>query len=121
MVLKEFTRLLNEVFAQPNSAPDSTPIVARMGGEEFAVLLPGVSLMEGVKRAEETLQRIRIEVIIHSDTQIRYTVSIGVAQLAPGEPIEKWLKRADQALYEAKESGRDKYIAAPAPSQSNVA
>jgi len=117
VVLKEFARLLREVC---NGKSDA---VVRMGGEEFTVILPGVPLMEAVKKTEEILQRIRKEVIIHSDTQIRYTSSAGVAQLAVGESLEKWLKRADTALYSAKETGRDKYIVAPtvAPTSSNVA
>lgn len=106
-VLKELVRLLKEVFNREDD------VVARVGGEEFAVILPGINLMDAVKKAEETLARVRKEVLVQSDTQIRYTVSLGIAQLQEGEPVEKWIKRADNALYKSKNSGRDQYTVAP--------
>lgn len=102
VVLKELVRILKEIF------PGDKDFVARMGGEEFLVALPGRGLMEASIKAKQTLERIRKEVLIHSDTQIRFTVSIGVAQLGVNETVEQWLKRADKALYASKNNGRDR-------------
>lgn len=106
-VLKELVRLLGETFNRPED------IVARAGGEEFFVILPGIPVMEAVKKAESTLNLIRQTVLVHSDAQIRFTVSLGLAQLQDGETLEKWIKRADMALYNSKNSGRDQYTVAP--------
>jgi diguanylate cyclase len=100
-VLKEFVHLLQELFARPED------MVCRIGGEEFVVLLPGYSLEHAVKRAEEALERIRKDVLVHGDLQIAFTASMGIAQLNPGETPEQWLKRADTALYASKHNGRN--------------
>jgi len=87
-------------------------IFARIGGEEFVALLPGTNL----EMAHETAEQLRIafeqQDFIHfwrTGHPIPFTVSIGVATRAPGEvEVEEVLKRADQALYKAKEGGRNR-------------
>ncbi|MDQ1248033.1 MAG: hypothetical protein QG597_2405 [Actinomycetota bacterium] len=74
-----------------------TDLLARYGGEEFGLLLPGVSVAEAVT----TLERLR-EVMPYEQT-----VSIGAAQVRPGEDPIDALRRADVALYRAKAEGRD--------------
>jgi diguanylate cyclase (GGDEF)-like protein len=76
--------------------------LARYGGEEFAVLLPDCSLED----AETVLERLR------AATPSAVTASVGVAELAHGETTAEVLARADAALYEAKDSGRDRLRAA---------
>lgn len=105
-VLKECVLLLKEVF---NRKED---FVARIGGEEFTVLLPDTRAEEAIKRAEEAMNRIRREVFVQGPLEIRFTVSMGIAQLMANENPETWLKRADQALYHSKNSGRNKYTLA---------
>ncbi|SDS54170.1 diguanylate cyclase [Halopseudomonas xinjiangensis] len=84
-------------------------LVARFGGEEFVLLLPGADLVEASICAE----RIRaacaaLDVRIGTDELIRITASIGCAQIDAGhESIESALSRADRALYEAKNAGRN--------------
>jgi diguanylate cyclase len=114
-VLKEFVRILNDVFNR------ETDVVARVGGEEFAVLLQNTGLVEGVKRAEEALNRVRKEVIVFHDVQVRFTISIGVAQLGENEDLAEWVKRADAALYKSKNGGRDRCTVSPVLTRSNVA
>ena len=102
-------------------------LVARFGGEEFAVLLPGCSIEETTALAERIAAAVRALAIPHerSGTAPRVTVSIGAASLLPGlpphrreatpaapstreDPCEELLDRADRALYAAKAGGRDR-------------
>jgi len=83
---------------------------ARWGGEEFFWLLPGLRLAEACRRAEELRRRIAaLELPISG---LSLSVSIGVAEYLPGEPLEDCLRRCDAALYRAKDSGRNTVVAA---------
>ena len=103
-VLKECVHLLKEVF---NREED---FVARLGGEEFGVLLPEMNIEETRLKADEAMNRIRKEVFVHGNLDIRFTVSMGIAELKEGEVGQQLMKRADESLYEAKNSGRNKYV-----------
>ncbi|QDT02829.1 putative diguanylate cyclase YdaM [Rubripirellula lacrimiformis] len=82
-------------------------IVARFGGEEFAVILDGCP----IERAKELVEAARAEIaerdILFEDKRLRVTASAGVAELAEGESSASWLERADKALYRSKKAGRD--------------
>jgi diguanylate cyclase (GGDEF)-like protein/putative nucleotidyltransferase with HDIG domain/PAS domain S-box-containing protein len=81
--------------------------VGRYGGEEFVVVCPDTKLDQAVRRAERlrtTLHNSRIGGI----DRLRLTASFGVAQSEPGDTVESLLRRADKALYKAKEEGRDR-------------
>lgn len=106
-VLKECVKSLHEVFHRGGD------FVARVGGEEFAVLLPNHTTEQAAIKAEEILARIRKDVFVHEDHQLRFTISIGLAQLAPRETADQWIKRADAALYQSKTSGRNRLTIAP--------
>lgn len=86
--------------------------VYRLGGEEFVVVLPGTDL-EGAGQAAEKLRRTLATQLEGPGGPI--TVSIGVAQLGPVESVRQWLARADQALYSAKDKGRDRVVLAEDP------
>ncbi|MEO9336266.1 GGDEF domain-containing protein [Mesorhizobium sp. SB112] len=92
-------------------------VAGRLGGEEFAIILPGANLAaarlfaEGARNAFSNLQ------IDGLPEDRRFTASFGVAQLAPGEGISELLRRADEALYEAKKGGRDCVRLSVAPGQ----
>ncbi len=108
-ILKECVRLLNEVFNREDE------MVARIGGEEFAVVLPNQSIEHAVQRADEALNRIRNEVFSQGEIkELRFTASMGIAQLLENEEPSEWLKRSDLALYQSKNTGRNKYTLAPA-------
>jgi diguanylate cyclase (GGDEF)-like protein len=82
-------------------------LLGRFGGEEFVLVLPQTTLDEALKVAE----RIRIA-CIPGDHEIGCTVSIGVtASLPQGDSLDKLLARADAALYEAKNAGRNRVVA----------
>ncbi|GAA3529755.1 hypothetical protein GCM10022394_06260 [Zobellella aerophila] len=81
--------------------------VFRWGGEEFLVVLPETPADQAIQIAE----RIRERVQQPSFTPARQvTTSIGVASFTPGEPLDALLGRADAALYQAKQSGRNQVI-----------
>lgn len=84
-------------------------LVFRWGGEEFVILLPRTSLETALLIAESirsAVSRITIPGLP------RFTVSIGVARHTPGESIDDLFKRVDDALYRAKNDGRNKVLAA---------
>jgi diguanylate cyclase (GGDEF)-like protein len=90
-------------------------VLGRMGGEEFAVILPETEVGGGSKLAERLRQRVAEIEIESGRGRFGFTVSIGIAERAPGEgTIENLLARADRALYEAKEAGRDRVVVADA-------
>lgn len=86
-------------------------VAARYGGEEFALLLPNTSLAEGVAFAESVRARVKSLRIRDRSTKeqlLSVTISAGVAQLAPGEAGPSFVARADAALYQSKQNGRDR-------------
>src|SRR6185437_5339899 len=78
-VLKELVATLNQLFTRDGE------IVARIGGEEFAILLPDFQVGHAIKKAEEVLNRVRSQVYVHEGHKISFTVSIGIAELVQGE------------------------------------
>ena len=87
--------------------------IARLGGEEFAVLLPETDVVAAQEVAQRLLELVRAEKFtIGSQRSLGVTISAGVVTLAPGEmTMTELLRRADAALYRAKGAGRDQLIA----------
>ncbi|SFP03159.1 diguanylate cyclase [Hydrogenimonas thermophila] len=86
-------------------------IVSRYGGEEFVVLLPNTSLEEAIGVAEKLREKIDLKTInLDNYEKLKFTISLGVSEVKVfnEKNIEKALKRADDALYTAKESGRNR-------------
>ena len=97
--------------------PRKIDFVSRYGGEEFAVILQGVSLEDAKAMGSRLLAVVGQEGIHHDNLVLWVTVSIGVAQFVPGEPAGSWIERADQALYRAKQNGRNQMcVAGESPS-----
>ncbi|MDX1251971.1 MAG: GGDEF domain-containing protein [Gammaproteobacteria bacterium] len=95
-------------------------MVARYGGEEFAILLPNTS-SEGVAHALKKVQKHAAETHFkHGDTiQPMPTFSAGIALYASGEDPAALIERADHALYQAKQLGRNRLEFAPEPAQDS--
>ena len=89
-------------------------VFARYGGEEFAVFLPGANQEEAATLTAERLRKAvgELEFSVPSGP-ISVTISLGVAQVTPQETLTDALKRADEALYVSKRSGRNQVQAAP--------
>jgi diguanylate cyclase (GGDEF)-like protein len=82
-------------------------IMGRLGGEEFALVLPATDLEGATQAAERLRHAVAVALPPASDSQYGMTVSIGVVVIDPNEHINSALARADRALYAAKSSGRD--------------
>ena len=96
-VLVEFANLMAGAIRE-------TDRLFRVGGEEFVILTPGVSAEVALQMAE----KLRVKVKSHDFSIERpVTISIGVSQFVNGESSDKLYQRADQALYQAKSTGRD--------------
>jgi diguanylate cyclase (GGDEF)-like protein len=104
-------RVLVEIIQRTGASVRSIDIVARLGGEEFAVLLPDT----GAEAALEAAERLRSGLARALDggagsIDVSYTVSIGAATLDSDESIDGMLSRADAALYAAKARGRNAVV-----------
>ncbi|WP_019570809.1 GGDEF domain-containing protein [Thioalkalivibrio sp. ALE11] len=81
--------------------------LARLGGEEFGVLLPGVPLERAEKRAQGLRSEVEALCVQSGNAVVRMTASVGVAAWMPEESIDAVLARADLGMYEAKAEGRN--------------
>jgi diguanylate cyclase (GGDEF)-like protein len=102
-VLRAFAQTVHETMR-------TTDVFGRYGGEEFLLILVGTP----PRTALEAVERIRLAVAGRDWRDIapdaRVTISAGVAGFAKGETVEQLLHRADQALYQAKKSGRNRTV-----------
>ena len=85
-------------------------VVARWGGEEFLILLPNTDAATMGLIAERIRKKIAKSQILYNNYSISITVTIGGASLHPGERFAQLLTRADDALYQGKDRGRDCYV-----------
>lgn len=103
--------VLTAVASAIRGAVREQDLVARLGGDEFVVLLDGVrGLDDASVVAEKVLAAVRMPMEIGGAT-VTPRASIGIALLEPGEDEDAVIARADAALYEAKDSGRDRVVA----------
>jgi diguanylate cyclase (GGDEF)-like protein len=104
--------VLKGVAASIRETIRSYDTVGRIGGEEFLIISPGVEVDEAVGLAERVRERIGAQEIGNDELKVKVTLSIGVTTLMPGDlGVESLMKRADQALYQAKDQGRNRVVA----------
>lgn len=107
IVLRAVGEFLQDFFDQPGA------LVCRYGGEEFAVMLPDCTKKKALQLAEDMRQQIAMKMVILRREKTNITVSVGVAVLPDDAKVyDALINKADQALYEAKENGRNKVCSA---------
>ena len=82
-------------------------VAGRLGGEEFAVLLPDTPMEAALAVAERLRLLVEAPLLVRHDVDISATASLGVAELVEGEGADELLRRADAALYRAKAAGKN--------------
>lgn len=82
-------------------------LFGRYGGEEFLLVLPMTDVAEALQLAQRIQARLAAGPLVDQPVMLVVTASFGVAQIVSDESIDDWLHRADQALYAAKECGRN--------------
>jgi len=101
-VLKEVARILDNTIR-------SGDVLARWGGEEFAILLPQTTIHQATQLAERIRSRISTQEIMHDSSLLETTVSIGVSTRDENtKDVEELFKSADNELYTAKQSGKNR-------------
>jgi diguanylate cyclase (GGDEF)-like protein len=93
-------------------------VLARWGGEEFILFLPDTDLGQAAAFAERLRQSMADLRVTHQQTELQLTASFGVAQRHSQTTLEELIKLADQALYEAKRTGRNRIVASDPVSQT---
>ncbi|MFG6489338.1 GGDEF domain-containing protein [Roseateles sp. BYS78W] len=86
----------------------ASDVFGRLGGEEFLIACQGTRVRDAARLAEKLRERVQQSEINSSAGRITVTASFGVALAPPGAPAAGALKRADEALYRAKEAGRNR-------------
>jgi diguanylate cyclase (GGDEF)-like protein len=85
-------------------------IAGRYGGEEFAIILTGTNAAGGATFAERLRATVEQMVVYSGGQQIKFTISLGVSEIDTSITNHRaWIERADQALYQSKEGGRNRY------------
>jgi len=104
-VLRNFARVAQEVSREVDS-------VACIGGEEFIMVLSGTRQADAVMGAERLASKLRDMSVSRIEPRFRITASIGIAEYRIGESVQSLLDRADRAMYDAKQTGRNKIVIA---------
>jgi diguanylate cyclase (GGDEF)-like protein len=113
--LKKTAQTLTSVFKRESD------IVARYGGEEFIVLLPGIDADHAHQLAEDLQDKIKAMTIDHQGNEVRATISSGIICCVPDVNTisDSIISGADQALYMAKQEGRDRVVVFTSSHESN--
>jgi diguanylate cyclase (GGDEF)-like protein len=100
LVLQDFAKLIQGQLRRSDS-------FGRMGGEEFALTFPDTSLDHAHLILERMLAVVRLSRPLVQDPDFSYTFSAGITASRPGDALSDFYRRADEALYRAKVSGRN--------------
>jgi diguanylate cyclase (GGDEF)-like protein len=103
-VIRATARMLREAIR-------TTDIAGRYGGEEFGIILVNTSAEQGIILAERLRKKVEAASVTFEQREIRYTISLGLAEISDAmKDHADWLSCSDQALYEAKRSGRNQAV-----------
>lgn len=106
-------QVLVEVAQRVHNALRAEDVLARIGGEEFAILMRGTSKREAMLAAERIRENVATSPVVHEGRTITVTLSLGVATLTQGASTpsaSSFLAQADALLYQAKELGRNRAV-----------
>jgi len=104
-VLKTIAQLLNDRIRE-------TDFLARFGGEEFVMFLPGTKEEETLRLVNDLRKKVEDCGFHYQGNAVNITVSCGISSFIEGDTLEKVFERADNALYKAKENGRNQCVIA---------
>lgn len=105
-VLKRFATLADTYLRDAD-------VVSRWGGEEFLVFCPDTSAEQALIALHRLREQLRVQPFLDTHPTLQITFSAGLATLRPSESMDSAIERADQALYQAKEAGRDRFMQSP--------
>lgn len=103
MVIRHVAAIIGEVFGERHAA-------ARLGGEEFGVLIVGIAPEDRRKLVESVRSAIASRPVLFEGHKVRATISAGIADIRPGRRKQVVYAAADKALYRAKAAGRDRVV-----------
>jgi diguanylate cyclase (GGDEF)-like protein len=102
--------VLSELCGAVREGLRPTDLLARFGGDEFAVILPHTDAIGAVAVADRLLDRVRsLTIPTDEEASIRCSVSVGIAEYRRDEPSNDFIRRADERLYQAKRGGKNRY------------
>jgi diguanylate cyclase (GGDEF)-like protein/PAS domain S-box-containing protein len=101
-VIQEFVNRISQVLR-------SSDLLARLGGDEFVLLVEDAQSDGGLRVLAERVIGLMQEPFVINDKTLHVRTSIGIAVYQPGLTADQWVTQADQALYKAKDSGRNRY------------
>lgn len=104
-------RVLRLVAQLINNRIRESDFFARVGGEEFAMLLPGTGVQDAQRIADEIRSTVEQSGFNHKGNPVQITVSCGLTEFRTGDTPDLVFERADESLYQAKQSGRNRCIA----------
>jgi len=86
-------------------------VLSRVGGEEFFVLMPAISEQDAQRAMTRLLDEVRREVFtVDKGDSLHITISIGLTMVHANDSLPSTMERADKAMYQAKQSGRDRLV-----------
>lgn len=101
--------VLRKVTEAVRTTTRRTDMFIRLGGEEFALFLPNTSLSEGVMTAERIREMVEQLALDYGGQPVHVTISVGIT-LHGQESLEQLMEKADEAMYQAKSTGRNKVV-----------
>ncbi len=102
--------MLHNVAASVTQSIRASDYIFRYGGEEFAVLLNKISLSQAAVVAEKIRLQVKAKYTLYNGKKLNSTISLGISALQENDTEETVFVRADKALYEAKQSGKDRVV-----------
>lgn len=102
-------KVIQEFAYRVSIALRASDFLARLGGDEFILFIQDVKNIATVEIIAEKIIEIMRNPFLIGDLKLNVSTSIGISMFKAGQNIDEWIKKSDQALYEAKNSGRNQY------------